>query len=122
MSNLLMSSSYWVLNKAIVKKFGMNSALLLAELSFLQEVFSRKGQLSEDNSFFRTKSQIEDSTGLSPYEQAQCIKVLVKNKLVFYVKKGVPAKIFYRVDNEMVNQMIIKCLKESDIDYNGVNT
>ena len=55
-----------------------------------------------DGWFFNTEANIEQDTTLTPYQQRKCIKSLKKFGILETKRKGVPAKQFFKINEEQV--------------------
>jgi len=73
LKQLLMSSSYFVLNKQIVKAIGIESGFLLTTL-----IEASDGLANEDGWFYKTSPSLEEETGLSNHKQSKIIEELTK--------------------------------------------
>ncbi|QGY29053.1 hypothetical protein [Pantoea cypripedii] len=70
---------------------GVTGALLLSQLVYWQNRMD--GQW-----FYKTQSDLEEETGLSRYEQEGARKKLVSIGVLEEKKKGIPAKLYFRVN------------------------
>jgi len=112
MKHLLSSSAFLVLNKELARQIGLKEAVLLADLISKEEYFIANGMT--DGWFFNTEANIEKDTTLTPYQQRKCIKSLKKNGIIETKRKGVPAKQYFKVNEELVvkflnNLSLSKC-------------
>jgi len=112
MKHLLSSSAFLVLNKELARQIGLKEAVLLADLISKEEYFIANGMM--DGWFFNTEANIEKDTTLTPYQQRKCIKSLKKNGIIETKRKGVPAKQYFKVNEELVvkflnNLSLSKC-------------
>ncbi|MGI5892946.1 MAG: hypothetical protein ACOX7H_09545, partial [Bacillota bacterium] len=73
--SLLASDNYIVVNKDILKKFGINVTLMLGELASEYNYWDKEGKL-ENGMFYSTIENIEENTGLSKYRQSEALKTL----------------------------------------------
>ena len=73
LKQLLMSSSYFVLNKQIVKAIGIEAGFLLTTL-----IEASDGLANEDGWFYKTSPSLEEETGLSNHKQSKIIEELTK--------------------------------------------
>ena len=100
MKELLSSSAFIVLNKTLAKNLGLKETVLLADLISKEEYFIDKGM--NDGWFFNTEANIQNDTTLTPYQQRKSIKTL-KNHLIIETKRmGVPAKQYFKINEEQV--------------------
>ncbi len=100
MKHLLSSTAFLVLNKELARQIGLKEAVLLADLISKEEYFIANGM--KDGWFFNTEANIEKDTTLTPYQQRKCIKSLKKNGIIETKRKGVPAKQYFKVNEELV--------------------
>ena len=112
MKHLLSSTAFLVLNKELSKQVGLNAAVLLADLISKEEYFIAKGMT--DGWFFNTEANIERDTTLTAYQQRKCLKTLKKHQLIEVKRKGVPAKQFFKINEQLVikflnNLSLSKC-------------
>ena len=113
MKHLLSSSAYLVVNKNLCKVLGIKATILLADLISKEEYF-RANHLLKDGWFFNTESNIEEDTTLTPYQQRKALKILKDKGIVDTKRVGVPAKINYQVNEQLVvkflnNLSLSKC-------------
>lgn len=89
---ILKSSGYWVLNKSIVKEYGIECALLLS-------VFDEAEAMMGDNEgwFCQTAETIEELTGLSRFKQDKIIAKLEQQGIVQKEVRGVPARRHFKL-------------------------
>ena len=100
MKHLLSSTAFLVLNKQLARSIGLNCAILLADLISKEEYFITKGMT--DGWFFNTEANIEKDTTLTAYQQRKCLKTLKAEGLIEVKRKGVPAKQFFKINEELV--------------------
>ena len=104
MKHLLSSSAFIVLNKELAKQVGLKEAVLLADLISKEEYFISKGMT--DGWFFNTEANIEADTTLNSYHQRKCLKTLKKFKIIETKRKGIPAKQYFKINEEQVLQIL----------------
>lgn len=104
--SLLASDNYIVINRDLLKKYGINVALMLCELASEYNYFDKSGML-DDGMFFSTIDNIYEKTGLSKYQQAEALKVLDNIGIVKSVVKGIPAKRYFKIDVEELAKQIV---------------
>jgi DNA-binding PadR family transcriptional regulator len=104
MKHLLSSSAFIVLNKNLAKQIGLKAAILLSDLISKEEYFIERGMT--DGWFFNTEDNIEDDTTLNSYHQRKCLKILKKEGLIEVKRKGIPAKQYYKINEEQVLQIL----------------
>ena len=104
MKHLLSSTAFLVLNKQLAKQIGLKAAVMLADLISKEEYFIAKGMT--DGWFFNTESNIEEDTTLNSYHQRKCIKTLKKEGLIEVKRKGIPAKQYFKINEQQVLQIL----------------
>lgn len=104
--SLLASDNYIVINRDLLKKYGINVALMLCELASEYNYFDQNGKL-EDGMFYSTIDNINERTGLSKYQQSEALKVLDNIGIVKSVVKGIPAKRYFKIDVEELAKQIV---------------
>ena len=91
-------------SKVVARKLGVNAAVLLGQFCSYQNL--------AEGEFYREQSLIAEDTCLSVYEIRKAVDVLVENELLMVERKGVPAKNFYRIDeNKLSDFLISRCEK-----------
>jgi len=100
MKNLLSSSAFLVVNKSLAKQIGLKESVLLADLISKEEYFIANGMT--DGWFFNTEANIEQDTTLTPYQLRKCIKSLKKFGIIETKRRGVPAKQYFKINEEQV--------------------
>jgi hypothetical protein len=104
MKHLLSSTAFIVLNKELARQVGLKEAILLADLISKEEYFIAKGMT--DGWFFNTEANIEQDTTLNPYHQRKCIRTLKNHQLIEVKRKGIPAKQYFKINQEQVLQIL----------------
>ena len=100
MKNLLSSSAFLVVNKTLAKNIGLKETILLADLISKEEYFINNGMT--DGWFFNTEANIQKDTTLTPYQQRNALKSLKKNEIIETMRKGIPAKQYFKINEEQV--------------------
>ena len=99
---LLMSSSYWVLNKSVVKSLGIETAFFLTNL-----VEADKLLADDDGWFYQTIDTIEEITTLTRRKQESSIKILIERGILLQKNKGIPMKRYFKLNSFKVNELLI---------------
>jgi len=100
MKHLLSSTAFIVLNKELAKRVGLKEAVLLADLISKEEYFIANGMT--DGWFFNTEANIEKDTTLTAYQQRKCLTTLKKEGLIEVKRKGIPAKQYFKINEQLV--------------------
>lgn len=110
--SLLASDNYIVVNRDMLKEYGINVTLMLGELASEYNYWKKENKL-EDGMFYSTIENIEENTGLSKYRQSEALKTLSEMGVVKTVVKGLPAKRFFKLDVEKLEKLFSNSLKYS---------
>ena len=100
MKHYLSSTAFLVLNKDLARQIGLKEAVLLADLISKEEYFIANGMT--DGWFFNTEANIEKDTTLTAYQQRKALKSLKKAGIIETKRKGVPAKQYFKINEELV--------------------
>lgn len=103
LKQLLMSSSYFVLNKQIVKAIGIEAGFLLTTL-----IEASDGLANEDGWFYKTSPSLEEETGLSNHKQSKIIEELTKLGILEQENKGMPMKRYFRINFNKIEELVFK--------------
>ena len=104
MKHLLSSTAFLVLNKGLAREIGLKAAVLLADLISKEEYFIANGMT--DGWFFNTEANIEEDTTLNSYHQRKCVKTLKDKGLIQVKRKGIPAKQYFKINEQQVIQIL----------------
>jgi len=100
MKHLLSSTAFIVLNKELARQVGLKEAVLLADLISKEEYFIATGMT--DGWFFNTEANIQKDTTLTAYQQRKCLTTLKKEGLIEVKRKGIPAKQYFKINEQLV--------------------
>lgn len=103
LKQLLMSSSYFVLNKQIVKAIGIEAGFLLTTL-----IEASDGLANDDGWFYKTAPSLEEETGLSNHKQSKIIDELTKLGILEQENKGMPMKRYFRINFQKIEELVFK--------------
>ena len=79
---------------------GITGALLLSQIVYWQNRM-------EGNWFYKTQTDLEEETGLTRYEQEGARKKLVSCGVLEEEKRGIPAKLYFRVNQERLEELLL---------------
>lgn len=88
------------INRPLAHALGANEAIIYAALIAKQAYYKQRELLDDDGYFYSTIADLQESTGLSRYQQEGAIKNLIDVNLIECCKKGIPARRFFRVNND----------------------
>ena len=101
---IISKENFITYSKVVARKLGVNAAVLLGQFCSYQNL--------AEGEFYREQSLIAEDTCLSIYEIRKAVDVLVENELLVVERKGVPAKNFYKIDeNKLSDFLISRCEK-----------
>ena len=99
LKKILGNQAHWNLNKELVKKIGIAETLVLQHLIDLQE------NIFEDE-FYQQIGRLADELTLGEWKVKECLKTLKELGCIDIVKKGMPAKNYYKVFGKRVLEII----------------
>lgn len=105
---LLARENYITYHKTLAKLLGVDEAILFGELCSMNNLYG--------NEFFCEQSKLMNDTCLSEYRVRNALKNLQKANLVYVVKKGLPAKNYYILDEKKLID-ILECQSTSSIKF-----
>lgn len=106
--DLLANDNYIIVNKSLIKAFGLNEAVLMGELCSEYRYWYKEGKL-ENDMFYSTIENIEENTGLSAHEQRQAIQSLKELDVLEVELKGIPAKRYFKLRISTVVKILTTC-------------
>lgn len=123
--NLLSNTGYIICNKDIARKLGIHASIILGELCSKHAYWDSQGKL-ENGMFYVTREDIEEDTCLSPHYQRDAIKLLESKNIISVKKKGVPAKNYYKINEQAIYDLLLTTLTTRNesgepLDDNAVN-
>ena len=110
--HLLGQGSSWVISKLIARMIGLHEALLLSDLITKSHYFDKRGELNEDY-FFNTMENISEDTTLSKHQIRKAIQTLIDLGLIKVKREGMPARIWYRIENDTIISFMEFCENEA---------
>ena len=84
-------------NRPIAHALGLAAAVVYSALIKKQVYYEQHDMLDKDGWFYSTIADLEESTSLSKGQQSKAIKQLVNAGLVEYDRRGMPARRFFHV-------------------------
>lgn len=103
--NLLANDNYIIVNKDLIRKIGLNEAILIGELASEYKSWRKKEKLVDDM-FYSTIENIEENTGLNEYHQRKIINNLIKLDLIECKVKGMPATRYIKLKQENIAKIL----------------
>lgn len=87
---------------------GVTAALFLSQMTYWAN------RSDDDGWVYKTQEEWEEETGLSRYEQEGARKKLRSIGVLLEKRKGVPARLFYKVDNNVLYQVLAAANKNAE--------
>ena len=103
---LIASDSFITVSKELIKKVGLEEAILLGELASESDYWQKNKGMTEDGYFFSTIENIEEKTTLSEYKQRRCLNNLKDLGIVSVIVKGMPAKRYIKINEAEVLKIL----------------
>lgn len=111
---IIAKENFITYSKVAARKLGVNAAVLLGQFCSYQNL--------AEGEFYREQSLIAEDTCLSIYEIRKAVDVLVENELLVVERKGVPAKNFYKIDeNKLSDFLISRCEKFTHLEVENLD-
>ena len=108
------SNNYGLYNKTLAKKIGLHESIFLGEIISEYDYWNRMHSLTDDGYFYSTVENVMESTTLSDYQQRSIIKHLVELKILDVKVAGMPAKRYFRINEEQFYAILLEEDKDSD--------
>ena len=93
---------------------GVTAALFLSQMVYWTN------RSDDDGWVYKTQEEWEEETGLTRYEQEGARKKLRALGVLLENKKGIPARLFYKVDNDALYQQLVSANKDAEKPHTGV--
>ena len=114
------SNNYGLYNKTLAKKIGLHESIFLGEIISEYDYWNRMHSLTDDGYFYSTVENVMESTTLSDYQQRSIIKHLVELKILDVKVAGMPAKRYFRINEEQFYAILLE--EDKDADNNSEST
>lgn len=102
------SNNYGLYNKTLAKKIGLHESIFLGEIISEYDYWNRMHSLTDDGYFYSTVENVMESTTLSDYQQRSIIKHLVELKILDVKVAGMPAKRYFKINEEQFYAMLLE--------------
>ena len=104
--NLLSTDNYIVVNRVLIQKLGLHSAVLLGELANEYLYFSNRNELTEDGFFYSTVKNVKERTGLSDSQQRSALTAMENMGILQVEQRGMPAKRYIKLYEIVLENML----------------
>ena len=96
---IIAKENFITYSKVAARKLGVNAAVLLGQFCSYQNL--------AEGEFYREQSLISEDTCLSVYEIRKAVEVLTDAEILTVERKGIPAKNFYKIDEDKLSELLI---------------
>lgn len=109
---LLANDNFISVNRSVMKRLGLECAVLLGELCSEYTYWKKEGRL-KDGMFYCTVDKLKENTTLSKYQQLQALERLQKLDIVTVELHGVPATRYFKINEIQLSNFLTSdsCLK-----------
>ena len=97
-------------NRPIAHALGLGAAVVYSALISKWEYYYKHNMLGEDGFFYSTIADLQESTSMGKCQQSNAIKALTDAGLVEVCRRGMPAKRYFRVRDDV--ELLDKFLKQ----------
>ncbi|MGP4313221.1 replication protein RepO [Escherichia coli] len=94
-------------------EMGVTAALFLSQLTYWTN------RTTDDGWVYKTQDEWEEETGLSRYEQEGARKKLRGLGILLERKQGLPARLYYKIDNDVLCQLLTSAYKDAEKPHTG---
>ena len=105
----LSSKEYFIINKNLLKQFGIETTLLLSE--FIKQEDYQENEVEEENYIFNDLNKISKNTTLSKSKIKDSVNKLYKLKFIDVIVKK-PEKLYVKILHRNISNHIIKDQKQ----------
>lgn len=110
---MLAIGNYIMVNREIAVKLGLNAAVMLAELANEEQYYQARGEL-ENGWFYSSRDNVEEKIGLKRRKQESGIKDLKDAGLIETKVCGMPAKRFFRLNEDALIELLSDGTKQAN--------
>ena len=100
--DVIASKNYIIYNKTLAKELGVESAIVFGVLCDYQRIFGQE-------EFYQEQDQICEDTALTKYAVRTAIAKLKEMQLISAEVKGVPARYYYKINQEKLCELVQFC-------------
>lgn len=99
------TQDYIRLSRPLVRKFGVDAALLLSEIYSEYRYWLEHKQITAEGWFFSTIENMKNNTGLSEHQQRGACKALVDYGIISIQYHGLPKKRYFKLNTNMFSKL-----------------
>jgi hypothetical protein len=108
LKKLLGKEAYWTINKDLSRKIGLEQTLVLQHIIDLTESAFKRDEI------FQPISEMKDELGLTEFSVKKAVKELAERNFINVVRKGIPFKNYYSVNERTILEFIFAPTIEVD--------
>lgn len=108
LSSLLSHDNFIPVSKVLASKIGLLEATLFGELCAESDYWHERGEVTEDDYFFSTIENIENKLFIKRKTQERLIRTLVNIGLISISKRGLPAKRYIKINEELLAKQLVQ--------------
>jgi hypothetical protein len=106
LSSLLSHDNFIPVSKVLASKIGLLEATIFGELCSESDYWHERNEVTEDGYFFSTVENIEDKLFVKKDTQQRVMKNLSNSGLISIAKKGLPAKRYVKINEEILSNLL----------------
>lgn len=106
--SLLANDSYIIVNKDLIKKFGLEESIIIGDLASMYLYLKKEDRLNDDGFFFYSVEAMQENTSLTDYQQRKALEHLKNLGIVDICRREMPAKRFIKLDIESLESKILR--------------
>jgi len=115
LTSTVSQGAFWMVNKKIARYLQNNdAALLLADLISRRDYFQARNELDAEGGFFALSESIEEDLNLTKEARQKLTKQLESVGFVRIIKKGLPSKNYYYVQDSGIIKILDEDVKKSN--------
>jgi hypothetical protein len=103
--NKIFESDFIRISRFLIRKFGLNEAVLLSELYSEYNYWKEKSRLQQGGWFFSTIDNMNKNTGLTRHQQLTAVKNLRDYGVIQVKYHGMPKKRYFKFNSSVYNQL-----------------
>lgn len=115
LTKILSKDAYIVVNKEVIRKVGIDAAMLLSELCREYDYYNSVNKLN-DGYFYSTIENILNNIGIKSKKQREIIETLKMIGVISTKLEGLPAKRHFKINERVLMDLV------NPIDLNQLNT
>lgn len=101
----LLNTKFIMLSKPLIKLIGIQPAITFCELLSEYKYWKDNNQLTADDFFYSTETNLSENTGLSASQLRNSFKLLQSKRFIFVKRRGTPSKNFFKINPDILTQL-----------------